>query len=243
MRRGLVSLFILVFILFGYSFVSNWVNKPSDLSMEFHQPSWEVRARKVAQTCGYRFRAPPQLELLTNTEYEFLMKHLLVSENAKLIYCYVPKVGCSNWKRLLATIEGHEVRKLSGYSRREQMFMLKHYYKMAFVRHPIDRLVSAYRNKFGEIETFQSRFGVNIVEEFRPQSEMRTGLGNDVTFQEFVEYLYAQRNISREFWNEHWSPMVNLCQPCLVHFNGIGEYQVINLSSLHLVLPLSVTQL
>ena len=48
----------------------------------------------------------------------------------------------------------------------------------------------------------------------------------DKSFPEFVAYLDAQRNIPREFFNEHWSPMTNLCQPCLVHYNAIGEYEV-----------------
>ena len=104
---------------------------------------------------------------------------------------------------------------------------LKNYYKVTFTRHPVDRLVSAYRNKFGEIETFQKRYGVNIVEKFRPKSEPRTGLGNDVTFSEFIEYLTDMKDLPRTKWDEHWSPMINLCQPCKVHYDGIGEYQVI----------------
>ena len=106
------------------------------------------------------------------------------------------------------------------------MFQLKHYYKVTFVRHPVDRLVSAYRNKFGEIEKFQKRYGTKIVEKFRPTSKPRSGKGNDVSFSEFIESLIDQKDLPRDKWDEHWSPMVNLCQPCRVHYNGIGEYQV-----------------
>ena len=154
------------------------------------------------------------------------MQHLLVSEKTKLIYCYVPKVGCSNWKRLLSEYEGHSVKRLFHYSTHEQNFMLTHYHKVAFVRHPIDRLVSAYKNKFGEIESFQKRFGIDIIEQFRPSNQPRSGKGNDVKFSEFVEYLFSRAEVKREFWNEHWSPMYNLCQPCNVHYNYIGEFTV-----------------
>ena len=104
--------------------------------------------------------------------------------------------------------------------------MLKHFFKLLFVRHPIERLISAYRNKFGEIESFQLRFGVDIVEKFRPKEKFRSGKGDDVSFIEFAQFLDSRKNVSREFWNEHWSPVKNLCQPCNVHYHAVGEYQV-----------------
>lgn len=103
--------------------------------------------------------------------------------------------------------------------------MLKHFFKLLFVRHPIERLISAYRNKFGEIESFQLRFGVDIVEKFRPKEKFRSGKGDDVSFIEFAQFLDSRKNVSREFWNEHWSPVKNLCQPCNVHYHAVGEYQ------------------
>jgi len=125
MRRKAFSGILVLAGLMGYSLLTNVAflnqSEPSPFQL---QPVWELRARAVADSCGYRFRAPPTLDKMTRTEYEFLMNHLLVSEKTKLIFCYIPKVGCSNWKRILSTIEGHDVRKLAKYSRREQAFMV-----------------------------------------------------------------------------------------------------------------------
>lgn len=47
--------------------------------------------------------------------------------------------------------------------------------------------------------------------------------GDDVTFQEFVEYVTDES--SNETRNEHWKPIYELCQPCLVNYNLVSKYE------------------
>ncbi|XP_005006263.1 carbohydrate sulfotransferase 14 [Cavia porcellus] len=164
-----------------------------------------------------------------------LLRHILVSDRHRFLYCYVPKVACSNWKRVLKVLAGVldnvDVRlKMDHHSdlvfladlRPEEIrYRLQHYFKFLFVRDPLERLLSAYRNKFGEIREYQQRYGAEIVRRYRPGAGP-TPAGDDVTFAEFLRYLVEE---DPERMNEHWMPVYHLCQPCAVHYNFVGTYE------------------
>ncbi|XP_071488555.1 carbohydrate sulfotransferase 11-like [Diadema antillarum] len=94
------------------------------------------------------------------------MDHIFVLDELKTLFCYVPKVGCTGWKRLLLLLSGainstdaisHEnvhvlaekqlltLPKLDveGATKR-----LRNYTTFLFVREPFARILSAYRDKF-----------------------------------------------------------------------------------------------
>ena len=60
-------------------------------------------------------------------------------------------------------------KKLSDYTEEEVEFRLENYYKFMFVRSPSERVVSAYRNKFNEIEAFYKVYGKRIMDKFHPE--------------------------------------------------------------------------
>uniref|UniRef100_A0A8D2Q2X5 Carbohydrate sulfotransferase n=1 Tax=Varanus komodoensis TaxID=61221 RepID=A0A8D2Q2X5_VARKO len=165
------------------------------------------------------------------------LKHILVSDKHRFLYCYVPKVACSNWKRILKVLDGalesvnmklkmdhkRDLLFLSDMKPDEIRYRLKHYFKFIFVRDPMERLLSAYRNKFGEIKEYQLKYGVEIVKRYRKNPGKSTG--DDVTFSEFLQYLLDEEV---ERMNEHWMPIYNLCQPCAVRYDFIGSYERLN---------------
>ena len=164
-----------------------------------------------------------------------LLRHLIVDDKHKLLFCYIPKVGCANWKRVFNTLYGQvsspeeikgvnhsSMRLLSEYSQKEIMYRLANYFKFMFVRNPMDRLLSAYRNKFTEgFENFYKRYGVQIVKTFRPNAPLNPK-GDDVTFQEFMAYVAATQN---QKLNEHWMPYYELCHPCTLKYDYVGYYE------------------
>uniref|UniRef100_A0A8C5SDJ9 Carbohydrate sulfotransferase n=1 Tax=Laticauda laticaudata TaxID=8630 RepID=A0A8C5SDJ9_LATLA len=176
------------------------------------------------------------------------LRHLVVDDVHELLYCYVPKVACTNWKRVLMVLTGHgkyqdpleipaheahvptNLRTLSEYSTPEINYRLRNYLKFIFVREPLERLVSAYRNKFTRSynTAFHKRYGTKIIRRHRqdPSSEALES-GHDVRFEEFVYYLLDPKTQREEPFNEHWERVHSLCHPCIVHYDIIGKYETL----------------
>ncbi|XP_068598689.1 carbohydrate sulfotransferase 11 [Brachionichthys hirsutus] len=181
------------------------------------------------------------------------LKHIIVDDQHGLLYCYVPKVACTNWKRVLMVLTGvagslrhpleipaneahvpGKLHNLSEYSASQINQRLRSYLKFVFVREPFERLVSAYRNKFTRSynTAFHKRYGTKIVRRHRldPQPDALER-GNDVSFEEFVYYLVDPATQREEPFNEHWEQVHSLCHPCLIHYNVVGKYETLEQDS------------
>lgn len=166
---------------------------------------------------------------------------LYVENKYKLLYCEVPKAGCSNWKRILIVLAGkasdtlklnHEkvhygnlVGTLNRYSQPEIMERLESYTKVAFAREPMERLVSAYRDKLENPNNyFHSLYGKPIIAKYRVNaSKEALKTGDGVTFPEFVQYLLdVHRPVGMDI---HWKPTNLLCNPCLIDYDFLGKFE------------------
>ncbi|KAG8036506.1 hypothetical protein G9C98_003828 [Cotesia typhae] len=176
-------------------------------------------------------------------------RNILVNDELELLYCYVPKVACTNWKRVLMIATGKwsgnnpleipgnlthaagTFKRLSNFTMTEIERKLSNYDTLIVVRHPLERLLSAYRNKFetkDEISAkyFQTRFGRRIIKNYRRNpSKESLAKGDDVTFSEFVDFI-TDKNINGTS-NEHWKPIYQLCLPCDVNYNLISKYETL----------------
>ena len=169
------------------------------------------------------------------------LAHHIYSDKRKVIYCYVPKVACTNWKRIMyqfekginATIlmDRQTVQKpgFKGISYASRYKLKRKYYTFLFVRHPFERLVSAYRNKFvqpfPDDLRFQKEVGVKIIQKYRKNS---TTTNDTYTFTEFVQFVIdkAAREGSHKL-NEHWQPQSDLCSIYCARFDFIGKYEAL----------------
>ena len=140
----------------------------------------------------------------------------------QLVYCTIPKAGCTNWKKAIArsytgrVVKRYEVqnmelmkqnglRSLSTYSREEIQERMQTYFKFLVVRHPFERLLSAFRSKFAQSTGVQPDFA-QYVPYIRKQGE---GKNAKVSFSNFVGYLFSVYNFSTSHFSKQFSRTIS----------------------------------
>lgn len=147
---------------------------PTQLELSNTAILHQTRRDQVTDACRANSALSRKRRVLTPND----LKHLVVDEDHELIYCYVPKVACTNWKRVMIVLSQspldagrpysdplaipHDLvhnssahltfnkfwRRYGPFSRRLMKTKLQKYTKFLFVRDPFVRLISAFRSKF-----------------------------------------------------------------------------------------------
>ena len=182
---------------------------------------------------------------------ETVLQNIFVDDRHQVIACFVAKVACSTWKYILinatgkvnnvppAKINVHSrpymrtlwLHVLGDYTSEEIEFRLKNYYKFMVVRHPFDRLSSAYREKFGPTnDLYHKTMGKKIIKKYRKNATKKSlNKGNDVTFGEFVKFL-LDGNPAK--YNSHWLPFYEVCDPCRVKYDQVARLETMEEDSM-----------
>ncbi|XP_034285539.1 carbohydrate sulfotransferase 9 isoform X2 [Pantherophis guttatus] len=172
-----------------------------------------------------------------------MVSRIYVEDKYKVLYCEVPKAGCSNWKRILMILGGlansaanishnsvhygGNLNKLDSYNLTEIQKRLKTYTKIIFVRDPMERLVSAFRDKFEHPNIYYHPvFGKAIIKKYRPNADKKAlTTGSGVKFKEFIQYLLdPYRPLGMDI---HWEQINKLCYPCDIDYNFIGKFETL----------------
>ena len=102
-----------------------------------------------------------------------------------------------------------------------------------FVRHPPERVLSAYRNKiehplnakpteqsiwdevrFSILSTYRTNFNTKAVDT----------IDEDNIYPSFAEFIHFLYDSQPALMNEHYKPMIELCQPCAVGYQYVGNF-------------------
>uniref|UniRef100_A0A8C4KV25 Carbohydrate sulfotransferase n=1 Tax=Dromaius novaehollandiae TaxID=8790 RepID=A0A8C4KV25_DRONO len=121
------------------------------------------------------------------------------------------------------------IKKLTSYPPAKQEEFLNSYTKVMFTRHPLERLVSAYRDKLLHSEPFYS---ITVANEIRAMFRKNKNSSEKVSFQEFVNFILTKQPNALDI---HWKPMFLLCDPCNIHYDVLGKYETLGLDSEHVL--------
>lgn len=174
--------------------------------------------------------------------------HILINTEVNAAMCFVPKTGCTFWKRVLYTMQEASkgksigelfdigkrkihslwIRKLSDLKSTQQLMSFWHNAtKIVFARDPYSRLYSAYVDKFF-LPDFWSA-GARIKRLVRNNVTVDASeCGHDVTFEEFLRYVIHAEETGQyihQFVDDHWQPVTRLCQPCGMSYDVVAKQE------------------
>uniref|UniRef100_A0ABM0GKD3 Carbohydrate sulfotransferase n=1 Tax=Saccoglossus kowalevskii TaxID=10224 RepID=A0ABM0GKD3_SACKO len=158
-------------------------------------------------------------------------RKIIIIDKYHFQYCRIPKIGNTSWKRIILTLLGvidntdSEIsfRKIHchEYPTISLMEPNKNYTSFLFVRHPFQRILSAYKDKI--LKSFEGDFQITrrqILSEYR-QNVTDENSGADVSFPEFVKFLV---NLKGNL-NAHWDFQHTHCAVCELSYDFIGHFE------------------
>ncbi|XP_014471724.1 PREDICTED: carbohydrate sulfotransferase 11-like [Dinoponera quadriceps] len=171
------------------------------------------------------------------------LTNMIVDTEHNVSWCPIYKVASSTWMSYFAVLKGiltdaamdrvrHDHIQLNEIVRQkfmrvedlnrthEKVMKTK---KFLIVRHPLERLLSAYRDKLEHMEGreyYYKRFGRRIAFKYR-LSGNETRL--EPTFEEFLRFI-----VKEKFFDEHWAPYDRTCGPCAVRYDYILKFETLD---------------
>ncbi|XP_042208731.1 carbohydrate sulfotransferase 11-like isoform X1 [Homarus americanus] len=205
-----------------------------------HETPWEVEQQKrkaaIREGCGGK---PTAAALSRTLQKSPILPHLLIDDVHKAIYCFIPKVSSTSFKKVWLSMinpdkgkgnrRPHAVLNAKIRQEKRQKTNLRQklstYTKYLIVRHPFERLLSAYKNKIkGPQKKFQQKTVYNYAKKIRPNVKR-----SDIQWTEFVDYL----NNGGDRKNRHWNVFARHCYLCSIEYDIVGKYETLGVDSEH----------
>ncbi|KAF2362900.1 Sulfotransferase [Trinorchestia longiramus] len=220
------------------------------------------RRNKVRETCfkyGLGIYNTRSIEHHSTLRYPPTANYdvLYINRRDGFTYCPVYKVASTTWLHYLCQLGGSDPHFLNSTSQQistiarklwpqldydEASMVVPTTLKFMLVRHPFERIISAYRDKLENINIgrehgvlhFYESYGKKIVHKYRQKNETNNRVrvdedshlpgpsGIEPTFQEFVRYLINTDLV--HYADDHWMPYYLYCTPCFIEYDVIAHF-------------------
>lgn len=174
-----------------------------------------------------------------------------------LIWCPVYKAASTTWMNNLLLLAGIKFANMSLHRRVRELYpppedpqerenLLQTSLRMLIVRHPLKRLLSAYRDKMLREDQFK-RLRASIRSKY-PDPKASEDTGKHPTFRQFLMFI---RDEMKRFWktdgrspvNNHWQPVWWACGPCQVSYDTIAHVETLAVDQEYIIQKAGITNL
>ena len=131
--------------------------------------------------------------------------------------------------------QAHSFRSLTA---EQALHKLQNYYKFAIVRNPLERLLSAYRNKlehpvvYADRKHFPNSLQLFIMSLFRPKQVhswlVSPAQDRHIIYPSFREFITYMTMFPLGDYNEHFSPFTEVCHPCAINYDFYGNFKIMD---------------
>lgn len=186
-----------------------------------------------------------------NVDNLFIENNFLINHKYYYIYCPIPKVACSSFKKLTILLSDldnkseildklhsrdfhtyiHNNFSLSHYNKetRQELLSNPSYFKFVIVRNPWSRLYSAYIDKFVRPKNLED-FAIDVIAAVYKQKSTQSNFVKSINFREFIEYICQIKE--DRLLNIHWRPQYSFLGN--IKFDFIGKFETLDKDFIYL---------
>ncbi|XP_017784239.1 PREDICTED: carbohydrate sulfotransferase 11-like isoform X2 [Nicrophorus vespilloides] len=169
----------------------------------------------------------------------------LINKKHRLVWCNVFKAGSTSWMYNFNLLAGYSPQFLKKTKQvplnlarqrypRPSLVDLRKAFKNSLsfliVRHPLDRLLSGYKDKiqYALPHTYHRKLGNEIIQKYRPKTGTDEKLRKQryPSFPEFIEYVLDSAKEDQPM-DMHWTPITEFCTPCQFDFTVIAHTETL----------------
>ncbi|GAB0087834.1 Carbohydrate sulfotransferase [Sergentomyia squamirostris] len=175
-------------------------------------------------------------------------REFFIEKKYRIVWCNVFKAASTSWLYNFNIMAGYNLQFIEeskknplGLARtkyprpsvKELRSSLNDSVSFIVVRHPFERLLSAYWDKIQNPvrASMYEKLGNTILEKIRKEENLESPRP---TFSEFVSYLLNEFHANHKLDN-HWKPIMELCTPCQVRFDIIAKFETLDVDQIYII--------